>query len=89
MRRKKSMSSITAAVWAHFRRSFLKQNSPLTAGVAAWSFARSGRAAPGPNDKVRLAIVGCHNRGMNHITGDSEASALWPRTCRDGWEPKI
>jgi predicted dehydrogenase len=51
------------------RRSFLKQTSALTAGVAAWSFARSGRAAPGPNDKVRLAIVGCHNRGMNHITG--------------------
>ncbi len=50
------------------RRSFLQRTSALTAGVATWNFARSLRAAPGPNDKVRLAIIGCNNRGMNHIS---------------------
>jgi hypothetical protein len=38
------------------RRGFLKRTSALTAGAAAWNVARSLRAAPGPNDKVRVAI---------------------------------
>jgi predicted dehydrogenase len=49
------------------RRGFLQRTSALTAGAAAWSVARSLRAAPGPNDKVRVAILGCNGRGMNHI----------------------
>src|SRR5580658_10305317 len=46
------------------RRKFLRQTSAL----AAWSAAGSLRAAPGPNDKVRVAILGCNGRGMNHIS---------------------
>jgi predicted dehydrogenase len=49
------------------RRKFLRQTSALTASVAAWNPAGSLRAAPGPNDKVRIAILGCNGRGMNHI----------------------
>jgi predicted dehydrogenase len=50
------------------RRAFLKRTSALTAGAAAWNVTRSLRAAPGPNDKVRVAILGCNGRGMNHIS---------------------
>src|SRR5580658_9973833 len=46
------------------RRKFLRQTSAL----AAWSAAGSLRAAPGPNEKVRVAILGCNGRGMNHIS---------------------
>jgi predicted dehydrogenase len=49
------------------RRTFLKQTSILTAGLAAGSSARPLRAAPRPNDKVRVAVIGCNNRGKNHI----------------------
>jgi predicted dehydrogenase len=49
------------------RRGFLKRTSALTAGVAVWNIAGSLRAVPGPNDKVRVAILGCNGRGMNHI----------------------
>src|SRR5580658_7473564 len=50
------------------RRAFLKRTSALTAGVAAWNLPSSLHAAPGPNDKVRVAILGCNGRGMNHIS---------------------
>lgn len=51
------------------RRSFLKKTSILTAGLAATGGgARALRGAPGPNDKVRVAVIGCHNRGKNHIS---------------------
>ena len=49
------------------RRGFLKRTSALTAGAAVWKVAHSLRAAPGPNDKVRVAILGCNGRGMSHI----------------------
>jgi predicted dehydrogenase len=51
------------------RRTFLKQTSLATAGLATWSTARPLRAAPGPNDKVRVAVIGCNGRGMQHIAG--------------------
>ena len=49
------------------RRKFLKQSSVLTAGLAAWDSARPLRAGPRPRDKVRVAVIGCNNRGKNHI----------------------
>src|SRR5580658_5581826 len=49
------------------RRAFLNRTSALAAGVAAWNVAGPLRAAPGPNDKVRLAVLGCNGRGMAHI----------------------
>jgi len=49
------------------RRTFLKRTSVLSAGLTAWNGARTLRAAPRPNDKVRVAVIGCNNRGMNHI----------------------
>jgi len=49
------------------RRKFLRQTSVLAAGVAAWNAAGPLRAAPGPNEKVRVAILGCNGRGMEHI----------------------
>ena len=49
------------------RRGFLKQTSTLAAGAAVWNVAGSLRATPGPNDKVRVAVIGCNGRGMHHI----------------------
>ncbi|HEY3862762.1 MAG TPA: Gfo/Idh/MocA family oxidoreductase [Verrucomicrobiae bacterium] len=49
------------------RRAFLRRTSTLAAGAAAWNLARPMRAAPGPNDKVRVAVLGCNGRGMAHI----------------------
>ncbi len=54
---------------AFSRRTFLKKSSVVAAGMMAWPGIRRLRAEPGPNDKVRVAIVGCNNRGMNHIAG--------------------
>lgn len=51
------------------RRDFLKQSSLLAAGVAALSTAPFLRAQASPNDKVRVGIIGCTNRGMDHIAG--------------------
>src|SRR4051812_11273958 len=51
------------------RRCFLQQTSVITAGVATFSAPLLSRAAPGPNDKVRVGIVGCNGRGMDHING--------------------
>jgi predicted dehydrogenase len=48
------------------RRNFLKQSSVAAAGLAAFGKGRL-RAAPGPNEKVLVGIIGCNNRGMNHI----------------------
>jgi predicted dehydrogenase len=48
------------------RRTFLKRSSVLAAGLA-WQSARPLRASPGPNDIVRVAVIGCNGRGMNHI----------------------
>ncbi len=47
------------------RRSFLKQ-SALGAGVLGFS-ARSWAAVPGANEDIRLAVVGFHGRGKDHI----------------------
>ncbi|HEX3719414.1 MAG TPA: Gfo/Idh/MocA family oxidoreductase [Verrucomicrobiae bacterium] len=44
------------------RRTFLKQTSALAVGAAS-----SSLAAVGPNDKVRVAVIGCNGRGMAHI----------------------
>ena len=51
------------------RRTFLKQTSFLVAGATVWGGVRTGRAATGPGDKVRVAIIGCNGRGMHHIAG--------------------
>jgi predicted dehydrogenase len=50
------------------RRTFLAQTSILGTGLA-WGGTRSLHAATGPNDKMRVAIIGCNGRGMNHIAG--------------------
>lgn len=48
------------------RRDFLKQTATLAAGVATFpAFA----ASTSPNGKVRVAVMGCNARGMNHISG--------------------
>jgi len=49
------------------RRDFLKNTSILTAGLAV-AGRTFGQAAGGPNEKVRVGIIGCNSRGMNHIT---------------------
>ena len=51
------------------RRTFLRRFTVVAAGLATLPGARRLRAAPGPNDKVRVAIIGCNGRGMNHIAG--------------------
>ncbi len=52
------------------RRDFLKQSSLLAAGAATLGVAPAFRAdAASPNEKVMVAIIGCNNRGMNHIDG--------------------
>ncbi|HWW01165.1 MAG TPA: Gfo/Idh/MocA family oxidoreductase [Candidatus Acidoferrum sp.] len=51
------------------RRDFLKQASVLTAGVGVLGGPLSLRAGPGPNEKVLVGIIGCNNRGMDHIAG--------------------
>ena len=51
------------------RRAFLKQTYALTAGLATLGSAVSLRAAKSPNEKVLVAIIGCNNRGMDHIAG--------------------
>lgn len=48
------------------RRGFLKQTSLLTAGLAA-AGNTSAQTARSPNERVRVAIIGCNGRGMNHI----------------------
>ncbi len=50
------------------RRDFLKQTSLFTAGVAALATAPFNSARAGANDRVRVGIIGCNGRGMNHIT---------------------
>ncbi len=51
------------------RRDFLKQTSVLAAGVGLLGSAVPLRAGPGPNEKVLVGIIGCNNRGMDHIAG--------------------
>jgi predicted dehydrogenase len=51
------------------RRDFLRQTSVLTAGLATVVGGGSLRAAGSPNAKVVVAIIGCNNRGMDHIAG--------------------
>src|SRR6516225_5254989 len=50
------------------RREFLKQASTVSTGVAVLGSVASLRAA-GANEKVRVAIIGCNGRGMQHIAG--------------------
>lgn len=51
------------------RRTFLKQSSALTAGLAAAGALGPWRAVAGANDKVRVGVMGCNSRGMKHISG--------------------
>jgi predicted dehydrogenase len=51
------------------RRDFLKQSATVTAGMAVMGGATTLRAAKGANDKVIVAVIGCHNRGMDHLKG--------------------
>jgi predicted dehydrogenase len=49
------------------RRSFLARTSAITAGL---SFAGPlSLRAQGANEKVRVAVIGCNGRGMDHIAG--------------------
>jgi predicted dehydrogenase len=49
------------------RRDFLKQTSALTAGLAVLG-GSSVRAFAEDNDRLRVAVIGCNGRGMNHIS---------------------
>jgi predicted dehydrogenase len=49
------------------RRDFLKRSSAVTAGLAVLGGASPLRAGKGPNDKVLVGVIGCHNRGMDHL----------------------
>jgi predicted dehydrogenase len=51
------------------RREFIKQSSLLLAGAATLGGPRLLRAAQSPNETVRVAIIGCNGRGMDHIAG--------------------
>ena len=50
------------------RRNFLK-NSSAAAGLTVLGGTNALRAAKGPNEKVLVAVIGCHGRGMDHIAG--------------------
>lgn len=50
------------------RRDFLKRSS-VAAGAAVLGGVNTVKAGKGPNDKVRVAVIGCHNRGMDHLSG--------------------
>jgi predicted dehydrogenase len=56
------------------RRSFLKQ-SALGAGVLGWS-ARSWASVSGANDDIRVAVVGFHGRGQEHIKAWTETPGV-------------
>jgi predicted dehydrogenase len=52
------------------RREFLKQSSLLTASLWLSSSASSVRAAAeSPGNRLRVGIIGCNSRGMDHIAG--------------------
>ncbi len=49
------------------RRDFLKQTSFVTASLGALGGPALLRAGVGPNERVRVAVIGCNGRGMDHI----------------------
>ncbi len=49
------------------RRRFLERTTLAAAGAAAWGRVHILRAGESPNQKLRVAIMGCNNRGMAHI----------------------
>ncbi len=51
------------------RRDFLKQTSILTASLASLGSAPAFQAGASPNERVRVAVIGCNGRGMAHIAG--------------------
>jgi len=51
------------------RREFLKRTSVLSAGAAALGGAGPLRAAAGAGQRVRVAVIGCNGRGLDHIRG--------------------
>ena len=60
------------------RRDFIRQTSTLTAAVALSPVAL--RAANSSNRKITIAVMGCNNRGMNHIDGylaQPDAEIAW------------
>lgn len=52
---------------ARNRRSFLKQTTVAAAGAATFGSFQILRAGESPNQKLRVAVMGCNNRGMAHI----------------------
>lgn len=52
---------------SHSRREFLR-GATAAAGVAAWR-ASSWSAVAGANDSLRVAVIGFHGRGRDHIEG--------------------
>ncbi|MCD6332553.1 MAG: Gfo/Idh/MocA family oxidoreductase [Bacteroidales bacterium] len=69
------------------RRSFLKESMTLSAGIGLTGLIPSGmllnscRRKWGPNDKVRIALIGCRNMGYTDVTNflrqsDVELAAL-------------
>ncbi len=54
------------------RRDFLRRTGTVAAGAAATTFFAGGRAwagPVGPNDKVRVALIGCGGMGTRHLEG--------------------
>ena len=49
------------------RREFLKHSSLASVGLAALGNSAWAQTAKGANDKLRVGIIGCNNRGMDHI----------------------
>lgn len=49
------------------RREFLKRTTLFAGGVAAWATLPASAKIIGANERVRVAIIGCNGRGMNHI----------------------
>jgi len=50
------------------RREFLKRGSVSALGVAALSGLAWSGAAGTPNGRLRVGVIGCNNRGMDHIS---------------------
>jgi predicted dehydrogenase len=53
------------------RRAFLQKSSVLTGGLAAVTNFPALAKVRNPNEKLLIGIIGCSNRGMNHIAGFS------------------
>jgi predicted dehydrogenase len=51
------------------RREFLRSSFLAAAGLSAFSQSRPSLRAEGANSRVRIAVIGCNGRGMDHLAG--------------------